>query len=921
MKQNAAFFQRKDAVVESSKAISQRCRAARKSGFLNLSSNNLRELPESVFGEQQLDPDEKYWECEPVHKVDLSFNQLTRLPATIGQMGVDLVILIIRSNELSSVPMELFDCTKLRVIDLSSNKLTALGDGFNKLVDLRELHLNDNELRCLPDSLQYCVNLSSLNVSNNRLSSLPNFVCCGRQQSRFKSINASNNCIVSLSTEQPAGGEVVIAMPFLESFDLQRNQLGGATLVFCACPAVSYINLSENKLASCPIISDCPKLSRMHLSNNRIGSFDFPRTRQRYCADSGLFGPSGSLGASLVELHVNNNCLTAVPDDIVYCLALKVLDVSNNNIGDLNCCLGFIKSLQRVAVEGNPIRTIRRTVLTESTVNLKTYLRSRCADPTQVLQFETVQNMQEDPAVRKSLLTEAVGGSDGEDAVVVQRARDATGGVLDLSGLRLETFPVYIVPSLYRCDAISNTNNGSGNLRGVSNSQAGRRYAANTQKQGLHGFGGSAVADYNNSVIEDAKVLCVTEVNLADNRFPQLPAELHALGGGGSGYDHDAAVGITSLNLSHNQLGSAVGPRGQSSGRSPLAVAPLPAGLEHLDVSNNSLGDPDLQIIVSSCVAGANAIGARLLALRVLVLSNNRLQSFLPSSLLGACAGLRELQMAHNALTSLDHVPFGELRSLEIVNFADNRLTSVGRLWEARKLRTVMLDNNNLQNVPPELALLADLSALSIHGNPQKGVRFDILQKGTEAVLQCLRNKLAAPQVSAQQLADTQRGMSDRLPQPVASEDGNSSHSGGVSDHAQQWGHRGEGGADQLGRVRQQQQQRQDHVFSHAPPTHAHARAQVVRGYNYDAPPMQQHDRDRQNYAGDGSQSLASFQQNRLQPASTGPAVVNTADADLLKAEIQKITERLECSSLTTMKSHELKRELVKKRAALARMS
>lgn len=1017
---NPAFFQKNDSLVESSKAISQRCRAARKSGFLNLSSNNIRELPESVFGEPELDPDEKYWECEPVQKIDLSFNQLVSIPSNIGLMGLNLLTLIIRSNELTSLPIELFDCSKLRVLDVSSNKLSFLGDGFNKMIELRELQLNDNQLKSLPESLQYCTSLAVLNVSDNNLTALPGFICDGTGN-RFKSINASNNCISSLSTasfqhqEQGSRGysmvsEVVVSMPFLESFDLQKNQLGqnAAALVFSHCPAISYINLSENKLSTCPVISDCPRLSRLHLSNNRISSFDTGASGRGSCSYNGLFSPSSSLSASLVELHVNNNSLTAIPDDMVRCLSLKVLDISNNNIGDLNCCLGYIKSLQRIAVEGNPIRTIRRTVLTESTVNLKTYLRSRCSDPDQVLHFETIQNMQEDPAVRQSLLSQDQsiahqnGGTNrkyadgGENLVVIQRARDSTGNMLDLSGLQLQAFPSYIIPSLYRCDAITSGGGNSGRaggFRGEGGSEniggvPGRRFAANLQKQSVHGFGSESVAEYNSSIIENSKFLCVSEVNLSNNLFSQLPGELHDLGGSGGSAGHNqqddsGGRGITSLNLSHNKLGAS-----NPSNKSTLELTALPAYLEHLNVCNNNLNDADLHTLLSSCVAGSgsgsNGSNSPSLTLKFFLCSNNRLQNFLPNCFVSALSNLREVQMSHNALTSLENVPFYQLKCLEIVNFTGNQLSSVGRLWEAPHLRTVMLDNNNLQTIPPELSFLVHLTALSIHGNPQKGVRFDVIQKGTEAIILCLKNKLTTRQTSVQQLTEIQRDMGHRLQldqgQGLGWEDQQFFGSNGRLQHENQ---------NRYLQQKLQFQQHQQHVFSgSAVPSGRSFDRDYDRvssndpvGHGFGNGQQNYNDsrsvsgggsirgsggleRSQQDYAsGDNSLSLSAFQQNRgaSVAAMTAPLHQGYGDYDqrpgqgqrynhsamnppslsqnhnnshqqqlshaeklellAVKTEIQELSERIECSSTSTMKRNELKRELARKRAVLARLS
>ena len=80
---------------------------------------------------------------------------------------------------------------------------------------------------------------------------------------------------------------------------------------------------------------------------------------------------------SLFELHVHDNHISELSTAVGLLNELKVLDISNNSLNDLPPTLGYISTLQRLLVDGNPIRTIRRYLLTQSTVNLKKYLCTR----------------------------------------------------------------------------------------------------------------------------------------------------------------------------------------------------------------------------------------------------------------------------------------------------------------------------------------------------------------------------------------------------------------------------------------------------------------------------------------------------------------------------------------------------------------
>jgi hypothetical protein len=53
------------------------------------------------------------------------------------------------------------------------------------------------------------------------------------------------------------------------------------------------------------------------------------------------------------------------------------LDLTNNNISALPSSLATIASLKAVVLDGNPLRSIRRDVISGGTVALMKYLRSR----------------------------------------------------------------------------------------------------------------------------------------------------------------------------------------------------------------------------------------------------------------------------------------------------------------------------------------------------------------------------------------------------------------------------------------------------------------------------------------------------------------------------------------------------------------
>lgn len=154
----------------------------------------------------------------PMTNVDLSGCNLTEFPVELFRLKDSLEILNMGGNQLSSLPVEIIQFRKLRVlffagnnfetfptilgalnslfmISFKSNKLREVRDeclspsigwliltdnhikslpaSIGQLSKLRKLMLANNELSCLPDELSLCKELELVRLSNNRITVLP----------------------------------------------------------------------------------------------------------------------------------------------------------------------------------------------------------------------------------------------------------------------------------------------------------------------------------------------------------------------------------------------------------------------------------------------------------------------------------------------------------------------------------------------------------------------------------------------------------------------------------------------------------------------------------------------------------------------------------------------------------------------------
>lgn len=148
---------------------------ARASGKLNLSARSLTGVPDEVFTlTTSLEEGEKFWEVNPLTKLDLGSNLLSCLPDDrFDLLKVDLAYLQLKDNKLTTLPDDLFNCNVLQYLNLSINALSGINESIGGLTDLRELFVADNKLVSIATSLASCKRLQTLELQNNLISRIP----------------------------------------------------------------------------------------------------------------------------------------------------------------------------------------------------------------------------------------------------------------------------------------------------------------------------------------------------------------------------------------------------------------------------------------------------------------------------------------------------------------------------------------------------------------------------------------------------------------------------------------------------------------------------------------------------------------------------------------------------------------------------
>ncbi|XP_056270798.1 leucine-rich repeat-containing protein 40 isoform X3 [Pseudoliparis swirei] len=353
----AGFMEKKTESTISSGQLN----AARKSGQLDLSGRGLREVPQDVYRLNIDTPEEahhnlsfgasdRWWEQTDLTKLLLSSNQLTQLSDDIRLLPL-LTTLDLHDNQLSSLPSALGELQELQQLRLSHNQITSLPVEVCTLKNLCGINLQQNQLETLPDELGQLENLTQLDLSNNHLEGLPSSL--GRLRCLQK-LNLCHNKLRCL----PA---CLAQLTNVKLLDCSNNQLTDIPASLSKMLALEQLYLRHNKLRFFPKLP-APALKELYLGNNHIEQLG---TEQLTCLTA----------ISLLELR--DNKIKILPEQITLLSTLTRLDLTNNNITNLPVSLSLLPNLTVLLLEGNPLRGIRRDLLTKGTSELLKYLRGR----------------------------------------------------------------------------------------------------------------------------------------------------------------------------------------------------------------------------------------------------------------------------------------------------------------------------------------------------------------------------------------------------------------------------------------------------------------------------------------------------------------------------------------------------------------
>lgn len=220
-------------------------------------------------------------EFEGIEGLDLTGLGITELHHSIGDLDF-LGVLILDSNPISDLPVELAELEDLYEISLESTNISGFPELLLEMIYLSEINLSYNEILSVPDGIIELEDLEGLSLAGCGLAEFPHIV-----------LNIAELNILDLSDN------LITEIP--EEIDTLKMLTG--------------LLLGANKLTSIPeSITELSYLEELSLAENSITSIP---------------DDIGNL-SNIIILDIADNQLTALPASIVNLTPHEYLDVSGN---------------------------------------------------------------------------------------------------------------------------------------------------------------------------------------------------------------------------------------------------------------------------------------------------------------------------------------------------------------------------------------------------------------------------------------------------------------------------------------------------------------------------------------------------------------------------------------------------------------
>lgn len=530
------------------------------------------------------------------------------------------------------------------------------------------------------------------------------------EQTDLTKLILASNWLTSLSDD-------IVNLPALTVLDVHDNRLESLPEALRELQNLQKLDVSRNKLTELPsCIGKIKSLKSLHVEYNQLKQMpedigDLFFLEDLDMSNNELISLPGSIGglSKILKLNVSNNKLKSLPPEIATMNALRQIDANHNELSSLPAELGTLTHLEQLYLRHN--RLTHLPILTDCAS-----LKELHVGNNQIVEI-TGEHVQHLPAI----------------------------SVLDLRDNKIAKLPDEIaqLQSLERLDLTNNDLAGLPYLLGTVASLKSIVVDGNPMRSIRRDIimrGTQEVKKYLRSRIENPEDI----PSASTNGVQSDKGQSGVIGGTGDGVNAHDVCQFKTLDYSNKQCSQIpeevwkIAAKGEvtTMNLSKNCFTELPKGimlvsdfLKDLNLGFNKLTSlhPDIGLYFK---------------LTSLDLRNNQL-SDLPSDM-SSLKELRELVLSCNRFTKLPSVIYS-LPKLEILFANDNKIESIDPqgMKQLSALATLDLQNNNIAQVPPELGLCKQIKSLQLSGNAFRIPRPAIVAKGTNAVMEFLRGRIA----------------------------------------------------------------------------------------------------------------------------------------------------------------------------------
>ncbi|KAJ1873743.1 cysteinyl-tRNA synthetase [Coemansia sp. RSA 990] len=289
--------------------------------------------------------------------LDLSRNQLTELPSDVFMNLPILEHLILDSNHIVSIPPSIGNLKNLKYLSCANNILSLIPIELARLENLATLDLHSNNLKLLPPEIWLMPKLVVLNLSSNLLEQFPHpsmLENLRRQQGGSNSVRAvAAAAAAAAAAVQRTGNKNSIPSRVAQTIQLSMpNTRQGSPLVRASSEIGSEASETRSETSS-PLVSD--RIRNRSADGGRFTPLTPPVPLKRYS----ITDPP-PLSLSLRELRMGDNNL----DDEIFTLMaflpeLRVLNLSYNELYDLQpSAMVHMRKITELYLSGTQISTI-----------------------------------------------------------------------------------------------------------------------------------------------------------------------------------------------------------------------------------------------------------------------------------------------------------------------------------------------------------------------------------------------------------------------------------------------------------------------------------------------------------------------------------------------------------------------------------